>query len=149
MSKLAASDGAYDRDFYAWANEQAALLRAGKLAQADLEHIAEEIESMGKGEKCELVSRLTVLLLHLLKWRFQAESRSRSWRLSVQEQRLQVASCLADNPSLKAQQAATIADAHRLAVIGAQRETGLDAETFPTHCPWSFDQIMNDEFWPE
>ena len=149
MTKLAAPDSNYDRDFYAWANEQAALLRAGKLAQAELEHIAEEIESMGRTEKRELVSRLTVLLLHLLKWRFQPEFRSRSWRLSVQEQQLQVASHLADNPSLKAQQATAIADAYRLAVIGAQRETGLDAETFPAGCPWSFDQLMDDEFWPE
>src|ERR1700676_1028911 len=100
MSKLV-PDSTYDRDFYAWANEQAALLRAGKLAQADLAHIAEEIESMGKTEKRELVSRLTVLLLHLLKWRFQPELRGTSWRLSVEEQWLQVASHLADNPSLK------------------------------------------------
>jgi hypothetical protein len=148
MTKLL-PDSNYDRDFYAWANEQAALLRAGKLGQADLEHIAEEIESMGKTEKRELVSRLTVLMLHLLKWRFQPEFRSRSWRLSVQEQRLQVASHLADNPSLKARQAATIADSYRLAVIGAQRETGLDAEVFPTGCPWSFEQMMDDDFWPD
>jgi hypothetical protein len=149
MTKLASLDSDYDRDFYAWANEQAALLRAGKLAQADLEHIAEEIESMGKTEKRELVSRLTVLLLHLLKWRFQPEFRSRSWRLSVQEQRLQVASHLADNPSMKALLAAAIADSYRLAVIGAQRETELGAETFPMSCPWSFEQMMNDDFWPD
>jgi Domain of unknown function DUF29 len=61
----------YDHDFYAWANEQAGLLRAGRLSEADIEHIAEEIESMGRTEKRELISRLTVLLLHLLKWRYQ------------------------------------------------------------------------------
>ncbi len=65
---------AYEKDFYAWANEQAALLRSGKLAEADIEHIAEEIESMGKAEKRELVAGLTVLLLHLLKWRLSAQS---------------------------------------------------------------------------
>ncbi len=92
----------YDRDFYAWANEQAALLREGKLAQADIEHIAEEIESMGRTEKRELVSRLTVLLLHLLKWRFQSEMRGKSWRLSIQGQRYQISDHMADNPSLKA-----------------------------------------------
>ena len=75
------------------------MLRAGKLGEADLAHIAEEIESMGKTEKRELVSRLTVLLLHLLKWRFQPELRSTSWRLSVEERRLQVASHLEDNPA--------------------------------------------------
>ncbi len=61
----------YDRDFYAWANEQASLLRSGRVAEADIEHIAEEIETMGRSEKRELVNRLTVLLLHLLKWQFQ------------------------------------------------------------------------------
>jgi hypothetical protein len=149
MSKLAGSDSNYDRDFYAWANEQAALLRAGKIAEADLAHIAEEIESMGKTEKRELVSRLTVLLLHLLKWRFQPELRGTNWRLSVEEQRLQVASHLADNPSLKSLLNAAIADSYRLAVIGARRETGLDAAIFPATCPWSFDQMMNDDFWPD
>ena len=149
MTKLTTPESGYDRDFYAWANEQAALLRAGKFAQADLEHIAEEIESMGKGEKRELVSRLTVLLLHLLKWRFQPALRSTSWRLSVEEQRLQVDSHLADNPSLKALLTTALADSYRLAVIGARRETGLGAETFPTTCPWSFNQIMSEDFWPE
>jgi hypothetical protein len=142
-------DSTYDSDFNAWANEQAALLRAGKLAEADLAHIAEEIESMGKIEKRELVSRLAVLLLHLLKWRFQPELRSASWRLSVEEQRLQVASHLDDNPSLRALLGTAIAGAYRLAVIGARRETGLGPATFLAACPWSFDQMMDDDFWPD
>src|SRR5580698_8493609 len=91
----------YDEDFYAWANEQAALLRDGKLAEADVEHIALEIESMGKTEKRELVARLTILLLHLLKWKFQPNLRGRSWRLTIKEQRKEVVNHLADNPSLK------------------------------------------------
>jgi hypothetical protein len=66
----------YDRDFYAWATEQGALLRAGRLSDADIGHIAEEIESMGRGEKREPVSRLTVLLAHLLKWRVRPERRA-------------------------------------------------------------------------
>jgi hypothetical protein len=139
----------YERDFYAWANEQAALLRAGRLGEADIAHIAEEIESMGKTEKRELLSRLAVLLLHLLKWRFQPTLRGRSWRLSVEEQRMQLAIHLADNPSLKSVLEPTIADAYRLAGIGAQRETGLDAATFPAACPWSFDQMMAPDFWPD
>jgi Domain of unknown function DUF29 len=75
------SDSNYDNDFYAWANEQAALLRTGMLAQADIEHIAQEIESMGRTEKRELVSRLRVLLLNLLKWRFQPAGSGRAGRL--------------------------------------------------------------------
>jgi uncharacterized protein DUF29 len=149
MSKRVATDDDYDRDFYAWANHQAPLLRAGKVAEADLAHIAEEIESMGRTEKREMVSRLTVLLLHLLKWRFQPNLRSRSWRLGVAEQRIQVTSHLADNPSLKSLTAAAIADAYRVASLVAQRETGLDAGAFRAICPWSFDQIVDDAFWPD
>ena len=86
----------YERDFYAWTNQQAALLRVGALTAADIENIAEEIESMGKTEKRELVSRLTVLLLHLLKWQFQATGRCRSWMLTIKEQRGDVLDHLAD-----------------------------------------------------
>lgn len=139
----------YERDFYAWANEQAGLLRAGKLSEADLEHIAEEIESMGKSEKRELVNRLSVLLMHLLKWQFQATGRGTSWRLTIEEQRDRLADHLADNPSLKATLDASIASGYKLAVLGAARETGLDRAIFPAVCPWSFQQIMAEDFWPE
>ena len=91
----------YDRDFFAWSREQADLLRAGKLAEADIEHIAEEIDSMGRTEKRELISRLSVLLLHLLKWRYQPEKRGPSWEASIRVQRNRIADHLDDNPSLK------------------------------------------------
>jgi hypothetical protein len=139
----------YDRDFYAWATEQAALLRDGKLAEADIEHIAEEIESMGRTEKRALVSRLTILLVHLLKWRFQPDKRGRRWRLSMEEQRILLVHHLADNPSLKAMLPQAIADSYRLALIAAQRETNLDAAAFPRVCPWSFQKMIADDFWPE
>jgi hypothetical protein len=139
----------YDLDFYAWANEQAGLLRAGKLAEADIEHIAEEIESMGKTEKRELTSRLKVLLLHLLKWRFQPTGRGTSWRLTIEEQRREVVDHLEDNPSLKSKKDESIKSAYGLAVLGAARETGLDRAIFPAICPWSFEQMMDEDFWPE
>lgn len=139
----------YDRDFYAWANEQAALLRAGKLDVADIAHIAEEIESMGRSEKRELVNRLAVLLLHLLKWRFQPGLRGNSWRLSVKEQRYRLASHMADNPSLKSKLDDAVADAYRLALVDAERETGLSESTFPAACPWSYAQMIDHDFWPQ
>ena len=139
----------YDRDFYAWSQEQAGLLRAGKLAQADIEHIAEEIESMGKSEKRELVNRLAVLLTHLLKWQTQPALRGTSWRLTIEEQRDRLADHLADNPSLKATLDASITSGYRLAILGAARETGFDRTAFPGTCPWSFEQIMDEGFWPE
>ena len=139
----------YDRDFHAWAHEQAALLRAGKLADADIAHIAEEIESMGRTEKRELVSRLTVLLMHLLKWQFQPERRGRSWVATIRNQRLDVADHLADNPSLKARLPESLAAAYERARNSAAAETDLPDSLFPRECPWSFEQIMGAEFWPE
>jgi Domain of unknown function DUF29 len=138
----------YDQDFYAWANEQAALLRAGKLSAADIEHIAEEIESMGKTEKRELVNRLAVLLRHLLKWQFQPIRRGSSWERTILEQRVRLVSHMADNPSLKEKCGAAIMEAYRLALIGATDETALPTATFPAACPWNFEQIMDEDFWP-
>ncbi|MDG5495203.1 DUF29 domain-containing protein [Niveispirillum sp. BGYR6] len=138
----------YDHDFYAWANEQAALLRAGKLDVADIAHIAEEIESMGKTEKRELISRLVVLLLHLLKWQYQPERRGASWEATIRNQRLDIEEHLADNPSLKAKLPEAIQAAYERARNSATAETGLARSTFPTACPWGFDAIINAEFWP-
>src|SRR5271156_2797751 len=109
----------YDQDFYGWANEQAGLLRAGRLSEADIEHIAEEIESMGRSEKRELVSRLTVLLLHLLKWQHQPAFRCPSCRLTLEEQRNQLEDHLADNPSLKSSLDQMTVAAYRNAILGA------------------------------
>jgi hypothetical protein len=139
----------YERDFYAWANDQAQLLRAGRLSEADIDHIAEEIESMGKTEKRELVSRLKVLFMHMLKWQFQPTGHSTSWRLTIEEQRSEVIDHLGDNPSLKAKLPETMASAYGTAILAAARETGLDRATFPQVCPWSFDQIVNPDFWPD
>ncbi|MDR3535017.1 MAG: DUF29 domain-containing protein [Acetobacteraceae bacterium] len=143
------TDTLYDRDFYAWANEQAALLRAGKLERADIANIAEEIESMGRSEKRELVNRLTVLLLHLLKWQFQPGLRGNSWRLSIEEQRYRLADHMDDNPSLRSKLDDAIRDAYRLALVEAERETGLARATFPPACPYSFEKAMDSDFWPE
>lgn len=139
----------YEADFYAWANQQASLLRAGKLSSADIANIAEEIESMGKSEKRELVSRLTILLLHLLKWQFQPGLRGNSWRYTIRVQRRDLARHLGDNPSLLAQLPGVLADAYASAILLAAGETGLPEATFPTVCPWSYPQVADAEFWPE
>jgi len=138
----------YDEDFYAWANEQASLLRDGRLAEADIEHIALEIESMGKTEKRELVARLTILLLHLLKWTFQPNLRGRSWRLTIKEQRKEVINHLADNPSLRSKIEDAMTQAYEVAVVKAAKETAIDEDGFPAACPWTFQEAASEEFWP-
>ena len=138
----------YEQDFYAWAYQQAALLRAGNLSAADIENIAEEIESMGRSERRELVSRLTVLLLHLLKWQYLPERRGASWEAWIANTRDQLAVHLRDNPSLKAQIPESIAPAYRYARRDAAGETALKIATFPPTCPWSYEQAMDEGFWP-
>jgi hypothetical protein len=139
----------YDRDFYAWAHEQAALLRAGHLSSADIEHIAGEIESMGKTEHRELISRLSILLLHVLKWQFQPMLQSPPCAATIRIQRRDLARHLGDNPSLKAILPGAIEDAYGDAIIGAGAETGLGEDRFPKICPWSYSQISAEDFWPE
>ncbi len=139
----------YDSDFYSWANQQAALLRAGRLSEADIANIAEEIESMGKTEKRELVSRLAVLLMHLLKWRYQQGKRTKSWRVTIRGQRIELTDHLGENPGLKATMEESMRLAYRRARNDATLETALEIEDLPEICPWSYDEIIDDAFWPE
>ncbi|HHC25199.1 MAG TPA: DUF29 domain-containing protein, partial [Desulfobacterales bacterium] len=66
------------------------LLREGRFTEIDVDNIAEELEAMGRSEKRELVSCLTTLLVHLLKWKYQAVRRSRSWENTILTQRIDI-----------------------------------------------------------
>jgi len=139
----------YDVDFFAWTNEQATLLRAGRLSEIDVAHIAEEIEALGRRERRELVSRLTVLLLHLLKWSHQPALRGRSWELTIKEQRRELVEHLRANPSLRAWTDEALADAYSKAVLRAEIEMGLLRDMLPWSCPYQFEQAMDEVFWPD
>jgi len=138
----------YDRDFYAWSQKQAELLRSGKFKEADIPNIIEEIETLGRSEMRELVSRLRVLLLHLLKWKHQPNLQGQSWRLTILVQRHELAEHLNESPSLKSRLTEAKTRAYRLALVEATMETGLPKETFPAECPWSSDEIIDENFWP-
>ncbi len=105
----------YDQDFHARANEQAGLLRARLLSEADIEHIAEEIESMGKSEKRELVNRLTVALMHSLIGRHPPVHRGKNGRLALEERRNRREDRLGDIPTLKSGLGEPIVAAYRKA----------------------------------
>lgn len=139
----------YESDFYAWANEQAALLREGRFAEADVENIAEEIESLGRSEKRELVNRLAVLLAHLLKWQFQPAWRGKSWRLTIKEQRRKLSEHLGDNPSLKPLLGEAIGRAYQDAISDVQKDTPLTEDDLPALCPYTAEQVLEAEFLPE
>jgi hypothetical protein len=138
----------YNHDFYAWAMQNAQLLRQARFSEIDIEHIAEELESMGKSERRELISRLSVLIGHLLKWLFQPGLRCNSWKYTIEEQRRAVTDLLEDSPSLCHELENRLAKAYTNAVLQAARETGMDKTRFPEQCPFSLDQILNENFWP-
>lgn len=139
----------YEEDFYAWAFTNASLLRQGKFNEADIENIIEEIESMGRSEKNQLVNRLTVLITHLLKWQLQPDFRGRSWHGTIKEQRKRVKLLLKDNPSLKSTLTDALVDAYELAVDQIEKETPIDLKLLPSTCPYSFEKCLDEGFWPE
>jgi hypothetical protein len=139
----------HDSDFYAWTQQQAALLKQGRLDQIDLEHLIEEVESMGASERNQLQSRLKILLGHLLKWQFQPRFRSRSWNATIEEQRLSVIGLLEDNPSLKNMLEERLLKAYPQGVLLAVKETNMDKRSFPSVCPYSLEQILDTAFYPD
>ena len=136
----------YERDFYSWALEQARLVREGRWAAIDRENVAEEIESSGREQFNKLESAIRILLIHMLKWDNQPERRSRSWALSIKEQRLQLKNVLIDNPGLKPRLAEAIDRAYERARLQAARETDIDEAGFPERCLYAWDEIMTREF---
>jgi hypothetical protein len=139
----------YDDDFFAWTMEQARLLREGALSDIDTLNLAEEIESMGKNNRRELGSRLVVLMMHLLKWRYQPNRRSPSWATTVRDQKDEVEELLADSPSLRSVVQDTLATVYARARRKAISETGLPESAFPADCPFTPEQILSEDFLPE
>lgn len=139
----------YDSDYYLWSERQAALLRQGKLTLLDIENIAEEIESLGKSDRRALMSQVQRLLVHLLKWQFQRPRRSESWRKSIQMARDAMSRIVEDSPSLRDAIAKRLENEFKLARRNASRETKLPESDFPAQCPYSLQQIMDDDFLPE
>ena len=139
----------YERDFFEWTQCNAALLRNGQFDQADIEHIAEEIEDMGLRDRRELESRLQVLAQHLLKWQFQPERRSRSWRDTIQIQRLEVVELLEEMPSLRRALHAGLNKVYRRSIARIVIETSLPEATFPSNAPFTLEQMLDREYFPE
>ncbi|NET59674.1 MAG: DUF29 domain-containing protein [Symploca sp. SIO2E6] len=139
----------YDLDFYAWLNKNVALLRDGRLAEIDVEHIAEELESIGKRDLRQLRSRLQVLVMHLLKWQYQPEKPSKSWLATIQHQRDEIEALLMDSPSLRGQLEPGLEMIYPKAVRDASRETDLPEAGFPLSCPFEIEEILAQGFLPD
>jgi len=93
----------YEDDFHAWAYEQAELLRLGRVSEADLPNIIEELETLGRSERSALISSYRLILSHTLKWHYQSSYQSNSWRNTIRRERRQVAKREKASPSLQKQ----------------------------------------------
>jgi hypothetical protein len=141
---------AYETDFHAWAIYNARLLREGKLNQLDAEHIAEELEGMSASERRELLNRLQVLLVHLLKYQYQPERRGKSGLLTISHQRTAIERLLEQSPSLTALlDAGTLTRVYNKAVRDAVIETDLERHLFPVECPYRLKEILDEDWLPK
>lgn len=138
----------YEQDFYAWLRHQAALMRERRFEDMDIDNLAEELESMGRSEKRQLVNRLAVLLMHLLKWQFQPERRSNSWKYTLIEQRRRIRKLLEENPSFKPTLTEKIIEAYDLAIPMVIQKTPLEESQLPATCPYSIEQLLDELFYP-
>jgi hypothetical protein len=139
----------YDRDFNLWIEQTVDLLKTGRFEALDIDNLVDELESMSRRDKREILSRLNVVLMHLLKWKYQPTQRSLSWESSIQNNREEIWIIIEDSPSLKSYPEKVLDKAYQAALKGAIRETQLSSETFPTSCPFSIDEILDENFFPE
>lgn len=152
MNELTRNDvsdpAGYERDFALWIATQLEILRARKFEQLDLDNVIEEFDAMGKNHRRELKSRLQVLLIHLLTCQFQPDRKSRSWLDTLREQRAELASLLADSPSLRPHVAEVAAAGYGSAVDRAVIQTRMGHRCFPHENPYTPDQLLDPDFVP-
>ena len=138
----------YELDFFEWTQRNAQLLSQGCLDSADISHIAEELADLGKRDRRETESFLERLIALLLKWQMQPAKRSISWRSSIGDSRVQLRRIFKQSPSLRRYAEESIADAYPDSRRKASVETKLPLKAFPAECPYSFGQLMDDDFLP-
>jgi hypothetical protein len=139
----------YEKDFYAWIRHNVQLLRQGKLTAIDANNIAEELESMGRSEKRELVNLFAILLMHLLKWQYQPQRHGKSWKNTIDTKREDILELLQECPSLHHELPAKLMLAYKKARRFAENETDIDINCFPSTCPYALEQILNEHFYSE
>jgi hypothetical protein len=139
----------YDQDFYLWIQTTAKQLKKGKFAEVDLANLIEEIESMGKSEKRAIKSNLIVVLMHLLKYKYQPEKRYNSWKGSIREHRRRLREAFVDSPSLKLYFEELLPMCYQDARKQASDETGLSLDAFPVEFAFTADECLNEDFLPD
>ncbi len=148
-NKIELHNQLYHQDFYLWIQATTRLLQEENFSQLDLENLIEEMQAMGRREKRELRSRLIILLMHLLKWKYQPQKRTDSWLNTINEQRISLEELFEDSPSLKPLLPEIFSQCYQKACLKAANETGLNLTSFPDNCPWNQSQTLDFEYLPE
>ncbi len=138
----------YEKDYAVWVEQTVQSLRQGIFDSLDIDNLIDEVEDLGKSQRQALKSNLRVLLMHLLKWQYQSEHRSGSWKGTIREHRNRIVDILEDSPSLKRFYAEAIDQCYGKARLQAADETGLAVEVFPETYQYNANQILDDDFWP-
>lgn len=149
MTKQSRFKSLYDADFHRWSEEQAKRLSERRPEGLDWDNLAEEIASLGRSDKREVESRLSILLLHLLKWKYQSSRRNRGWLATLFEQRQRIGKLIRESPSLGSYPKQVLDEEYAIAVTKAAAETGLDESSFPNRCPFSVDDVLDVHYLPE
>ena len=139
---------AYEEDFVAWLEDQARHARSGETNNLDLENIAEELEGMARSDRREIRNRLVVLLVHLLKHKFQPRRRSSGWRATIAEQRQRISAVIEDSPSLRSFPGEILDRCYADARSRAMLETGLPGTSIPERCPFSIENALDPTWLP-
>jgi hypothetical protein len=139
----------YEQDFCQWIEATVDLLKHQQIEHLDYENLIEEIAAMGRSERNALASNLRILLVHLLKWKYQPNKRSRSWGASIVEHSTRLLDAFAESPSLKRYFEGILASNYQTARTIASRKTGLDINTFPVDLPFRIEDLLNSDYLPE
>jgi hypothetical protein len=149
LSSTANTANLYDRDYYLWLIHTAQLIKEGKFSELDAANLIEEIEDMGRSEKRTVKSNLIIVLLHLLKYKYQPAKRTNSWKFSIREHRRRLRDDFKTSPSLKRYFEEVMEECYQDARELAADETGLSLNTFPTESPFSTSEVLNPEYLPQ
>ena len=139
----------YETDFNLWIEQTVKQLKNGQIQDLDIENLIEEVQSIGSNDKREIKSRLIVLIMHLLKYKYQPKKKTKSWTSTIITQRNELELVLENSPSLNPFLKENISECYQKARRNAARETKLPLTTFPLECPFTPEQIIDSDYFPD
>ena len=145
ISETSLTNNLYEQDYYLWLRNTSNLLQKRKFKELDIVNLIEEIDDMGRRERRSIYGNLKILLMHLLKYQYQPEKRSNSWRFTIEEHRQRIQEAFEDSPSLKRYFEESFEKCYKDARKLAANETGLNINIFPVKCPFSQEDVVNSD----